>query len=158
MDELSLDRFELTEPSTKAEWASYFDLRWRVLREPWHQPRGSERDPSDSSSYHLMLRDPGGSVFAVGRLHLNSAKEAQVRYMAVDHGYRGKGLGSRILKGLEAHSRAMSAGEIVLNAREDSVAFYIRHGYSAEGLAETLFGEVRHIRMRKILLRTWAIT
>ena len=38
------DEFALAEPRTTQEWESYFDLRWRVLREPWGQARGSERD------------------------------------------------------------------------------------------------------------------
>jgi len=31
-------------PETAVDRERYFDLRWRVLREPWQQPRGSERD------------------------------------------------------------------------------------------------------------------
>lgn len=141
----------LIQPETDADWASYFDLRWQVLRQPWNQPRGSERDDSDASSYHLMLRAPDGSARAVGRLHLNSPKEAQVRYMAVDPAFQGQGLGSRILKELETRARALGAADVVLNAREDTIAFYIRHGYALSGPAHTLFGEVRHQRMRKTL-------
>jgi predicted GNAT family N-acyltransferase len=147
----SFDGLELIQPASDADWAAYFDLRWRVLREPWAQPRGSERDDSDSSSYHLMLRDSVGLAAAVGRIHLNSAEEAQVRYMAVADLRRGKGLGGRILSGLEDFARSKGAKEIVLNAREDAVAFYIRYWYRVEGPAETLFGVVRHVRMRKRL-------
>lgn len=149
--QMSIDPLPLAQPATDAEWASYFDLRWRVLRQPWNQPRGSERDPTDSSSYHVMLRAPDRSAAAVGRLHLNSRNEAQVRYMGVDPAWRRQGLGGRVLKGLEAQARILGAEEVVLNAREEAVAFYIRHGYEVEGPAPTLFGEVRHVRMRKRL-------
>jgi hypothetical protein len=30
-------------PKTKSEWENYYDLRFRVLREPWQQPRGFEK-------------------------------------------------------------------------------------------------------------------
>ena len=145
------EEFTLVAPRTAPEWEIYFDLRWRVLREPWGQPRGSERDYLDAGSFHLMLRDPGGAVVAVGRLHLNSPSEAQVRYMAVDESCRGRGLGSRILSGLEGRARSERVMSVVLNARDSAVNFYSRHGYIVEGPAEILFGEVRHFRMRKDL-------
>src|SRR6266487_593899 len=65
------EEFTLAEPRTAQEWESYFDLRWRVLREPWGQPRGTERDDLDAESFHLILRDSAGAVVAVGRLHLD---------------------------------------------------------------------------------------
>jgi predicted GNAT family N-acyltransferase len=143
------EEFILAEPRTAEEWERYFDLRWRVLRAPWRQPRGSERDNLDAESFHLLVRDTAGAVVAVGRLHLNSPAEAQVRYMAVEETCRGRGLGSRILAGLEDHARSHGVTGIVLNARENAVNFYRRHGYTVEGPAETLFGQVRHLRMRK---------
>jgi predicted GNAT family N-acyltransferase len=146
-----LEKFTLAEPRTVQEWESYFDLRWRVLREPWDQPRGTERDALDAESFHLMLRDSGGALVAVGRLHLNSPFEGQVRYMAVDESCRGRGLGSRILIGLEGRARFERVTSVVLNARDSAINFYSRHGYVVEGPADILFGEVRHFRMRKDL-------
>ncbi len=61
------EEFTLAQPRTAQEWESYFDLRWRVLREPWGQPRGTERDDLDAESFHLILRDSAGAVVAVGR-------------------------------------------------------------------------------------------
>src|SRR6266567_2111407 len=108
------EEFTLAKPHTAQEWEGYFDLRWRVLRAPWGQPRGSERDDLDAESFHLILRDSSGSVVAVGRLHLNSPSEAQVRYMAVDEGHHGRGLGSRILSGLEDRARSKCVTGVVL--------------------------------------------
>src|SRR5437870_13909532 len=100
------EQFALAEPRTTQEWESYFDLRWRVLREPWGQPRGTERDDLDAESFHLILRDSAGAVVAVGRLHQNSPYDAQVRYMAVDDSHRSRRLGSRLLSGLEERARS----------------------------------------------------
>lgn len=143
------DNLKLTAPATDLDWERYFDLRWRVLRKPWNQPRGSERDDRDRESFHLMLRGRSGVVVAIGRLHLNSPDEAQVRFMAVDESWRGRGLGSRILKGLEKQAHTQAIKRVVLNAREEAVDFYTKHGYRVEGSAETLFGTIRHSRMRK---------
>jgi len=97
------------------------------------------------------VRDAAGAVVAVGRLHLNSPAEEQVRYMAVDKTCCGHGLGSRILSGLEDRARSEDVTRIVLNARDNAINFYRRHGYMIEDTADTLFGEVRHFRMRKLL-------
>lgn len=135
-------------PSTPGEWERYYELRWKVLREPWGQPRGSERDDLDSRSFHAALWD-GDDAIAAGRLHLNSPAEAQVRYMAVDPSRQGQGLGSRILGILEARAVEIGATSIVLNAREEAAGFYRRHAYEKIGSAGLLFGSILHLRMRK---------
>src|SRR5690242_7663242 len=68
-------------PRSKIDWEKYYDLRWRVLRAPWNQPRGSEKDDREAESQHLMILGPNAEAVAAGRLHFNSAAEAQVRYM-----------------------------------------------------------------------------
>lgn len=142
---------KLTRLTGSALDSNYFDLRWRVLREPWNQPRGSERDNLDATAFHLVIQTPEGKPVAIGRLHLNSPAEAQVRFMAVDPAWRNRGLGGRILRGLEDEARARRVARIVLNAREDASEFYLGHGYQVEGPGETLFDKVRHVRMRKNL-------
>ena len=69
--------------------------------------------------------------------------------MAVDPAWRGRGLGSAILHELERRARIAGATSVVLNARDHARRFYERHGYREQGPAETLFGEVAHVRMRK---------
>ena len=150
-EERPADGLKLTELTGGALDSNYFDLRWRVLREPWNQPRGSERDDLDATAFHLVIRTPEGKPVAIGRLHLNSPAEAQVRFMAVDPLWRNRGLGGRILRGLEDEARARRVERVVLNAREDASGFYLAHGYQVEGPGETLFDKVRHVRMRKDL-------
>ena len=150
---MSADRqndVSIKEPNTGAEWDSYFDLRWRILREPWNQPRGSELDSLDAKSFHLMIQD-GAATLAVGRLHLNSPEEAQVRYMAVDPMHQGSGLGRKVLQGLESRARSQGVKRIMLNSRARAVGFYTRQGYEAIGPGETLFGEIQHTKMCKDL-------
>ncbi len=141
----------LRSPCSAADWETYFDLRWRVLRQPWGQPRGSERDPEDKSAFHLLLMDAAGKALACGRLHRTALGEAQVRYMAVAENARGCGYGRRILDALEAEARASGARKIVLNARDNAVEFYRKRGYDVIGDAETLFGVIQHVRMTKSL-------
>jgi predicted GNAT family N-acyltransferase len=138
-------------PGTSAEWENYFDLRWRVLRAPWNQPRGSEKDERETDSEHVMIVGPDSSALAVGRLHFNNPAEAQVRFMAVDPEARGRGLGSLVLRECERRARAAGATSIVLNARDDVQGFYVRHGFVAIEPGETIFSVIKHVRMRKDL-------
>lgn len=139
----------LTEPVSEADWEKYFDLRWRVLRAPWNQPRGSERDEGEDESIHLVICDDERAPLAVGRVHFVSPIEAQIRFMAVDPQFAGRGLGSRILIELEKRARLRGARKIVLNARKEAERFYLKHGYVAVGSADTLFGLIEHVRMAK---------
>src|SRR5438067_3257204 len=92
------EKLILQSPASPSEWDAYFHLRWRILREPWGQPRGSERDSMDDSAFHLFLLDSARKPLACGRLHFNALHEAQVRFMAVNENARGRGYGSRILE------------------------------------------------------------
>lgn len=141
----------LVEPSDPVRLALYFALRWEVLRAPWGRPPGSERDPEDHGALHLMLEDDQGRALAVGRLHRLDAERGQIRYMAVVPEARGRGLGRRILEALEQRARGLGLRRIVLDAREEALGFYLRHGYRALGPGHVLFGSIRHVRMEKAL-------
>jgi ribosomal protein S18 acetylase RimI-like enzyme len=138
-------------PESAADWENYFDLRWRVLRAAWDQPRGSEKDDRDAESQHLMILGLDSRALAVGRLHFNTSAEAQIRFMAVDPQAQGRGLGSTILEEFECRARAAGATSIVLNARAPAQRFYERHGFVVVGPAETLFQNLKHARMGKYL-------
>jgi ribosomal protein S18 acetylase RimI-like enzyme len=136
---------EIREPRTPEEFRSYYWLRWKVLREPWTQDRESEKDHHENDAVHLMAC-LGDQVLGVGRLHFNSPDQAQIRFMAVEPEYVRRGVGSAVLKELEARAR-----QIVLNARDPAVFFYQKHGYEILGQSETLFEAIPHTRMGKAL-------
>lgn len=142
---------DVRRPQSEAELARYYRLRWQVLRAPWAEPPGSERDALESSADHALIQSDDGEPLAVGRLQFNSAEEAQIRYMAVAEQARGQGLGRRIVEHLEAIARERGAQFIVLNARDEAAGFYRRFGYDVAGTGPTLFGKVKHVRMVKRL-------
>jgi predicted GNAT family N-acyltransferase len=141
----------IIEPVSPGDLEQYYELRWKILRAPWNQPRGSERDSGDADSTHLMMIDDRHVAAAVGRLHFNSTREAQVRYMAVAVEQQRRGFGSRMLQALEQQAVTLGAACIVLDARETALGFYARHGYAAEGPGHVLYNYISHIRMRKTL-------
>jgi ribosomal protein S18 acetylase RimI-like enzyme len=138
-------------PQTGDEFARYYDLRWRVLRAPWGEPPGSERDDLEDVADHALIVGDDGQTLAGGRLHFNSPSEAHIRYMAVDESVRGQGLGRRIVEYLERIAHARGAEVVVLNAREEVAGFYKELGYEIVGAGPTMFGTVAHVRMWKRL-------
>ncbi len=148
----SRKRFSLLRPGTAEQFERYFDLRWRVLRQPWSQPRGSERDDHEEGAFHLMAVDEEGVPWAVGRLHVESQGCGRIRYMAVEERGRGAGLGRMVLEGLENEARNRGLARMILNARESVVGFYLRAGYLVTGEGPLLFGEIRHSIMEKSLV------
>ena len=143
--------FDLRRPETDSDWEAYYQCRWELLREPWDQPKGSEKDEYDSDAYHVMVVDneDESKVLGVGRVHFNTPTEAQVRYMAVREELREQGIGSLILTNLEQYAIDQGAEKIMLYARENAIDFYLRRGYFSQGPAHNLYGKIPHLHMTK---------
>ena len=141
---------KIIEPATSEEFKKYYNLRYEVLRKPWGQPMGSERDKREETSIHRMIVDENsGDVLAVGRLQFNSTHEAQIRYMAVADEFQGKGLGSQITSALEDVAQGKGIQHIILSARENALQFYKNNGYEIVKKTHLLFGEIQHWLMQK---------
>lgn len=138
-------------PQSDADWQAYYELRWRILRAPWQQPRGSERDELEAAAIHRMVCTRSGEVVAVGRLHRREDGGAAIRYMAVEAGFERRGLGTLVLKTLEQLARDRGMTRIGLQARDHAVPFYRRHGYRVVAPSHRLFGVIQHYRMEKFL-------
>lgn len=135
-------------PAGAAEWDEYFRLRWEWLREPWGQPRGSERDEHEEQAHHL-LAERDGEIVGIGRIHPLGGGEWQIRYMAVREDSRGRGVGREILTGLLVFARELGAERVVLNARDEAAGFYAKAGFRVIGEGPLMFGEIRHWRMER---------
>jgi len=143
---------EIIEPNTSDEFKIYYNLRYEVLRKPWLQPKGSERDEEEETSLHRMIIDePNGKAVAVGRLQFNTIEEAQIRYMAVSDDYQGMGYGSKIVKALDNIAREKGSRKIILQSRENAVKFYEKNGYKIIEKSYLLFDEIQHWLMEKEL-------
>jgi len=141
---------KIIEPKSEEEFEKYYDLRWKILRKPWNQPRGSEKDELEDKSIHLMvIKD--SQILGVGRGHFNTMDEAQIRYMAVEENQQGKGIGKIILSELEKRLRSAGAKYIILNARESAIDFYKKQDYRIAEKSHTLFGSIHHLKMKKEL-------
>ena len=141
---------KIIEPNSSAEFEQYYNLRYEVLRKPWLQPKGSEKDDGDNSSIHRMIIDESnGKAVAVGRLQFNTSEEAQIRYMAVSDNYQLKGYGNIIVKTLEDIALNKGIRNIILQARENALKFYWKNGYEIIEKSYLLFDEIQHWLMVK---------
>ena len=137
---------KIFEPRTNDDFEKYYNLRWKILRKPWNQLIGSEKDELENESVHLMVSD-NKNIIGVGRLHFNSKNEAQIRYMAVEEDYQKKGVGKLLLNELKKKAIEKGAKHIVLNARESAILFYKEQGFLIVEKSHTLFGSVPHFKM-----------
>ena len=145
-------KITVIEPQTPEEFKQYYNLRFEILRKPWGQPKGSERDNDDEISHHRMIIDEiTGDTIAVGRLQFNTKEEAQIRYMAIAERYQGQGLGCNIVTALEDIALDKGASRIILQARSNAVQFYQSNGYEIVEKTHLLFDEIQHWLMKKEL-------
>lgn len=146
-----MNNFHVVRPQSPEEFDDYFDLRWRILRAPWHQSRGSEQDEFEDAAEHISIQTNEGRTIGVGRLHNLNPNEVQIRYMAVEEGYRGQGIGELIYRHLETVAKNRNIKRITVNARVSVVGFYERLGFQVTGEVHTLFDEIKHKVMEKVI-------
>ena len=143
-----VDNFEIRSPASEKEWETYDSFRWEVLRKPLKMAHIPLKDNLEEVSIHLMGVTSEGKVLACGRLHLNTSEEAQIRYMGVSEDLRRSGIGSKMINKLEEEAINQGANQIMLNARENAVAFYKSLGYFEAGPYESDI-QIPHTRMEK---------
>ncbi len=139
----------LLEPNTPEDFRRYYRLRWEVLRKPWNQPEGSEKDDAESSAVHVMAADASGECVGVGRLQLNTPEEAQVRFMGVRDDQQGKGVGKMLMAYIEEKAKTLGVKKITLQARENAVPFYLSIGYKVTEKTFKLWDIIQHFKMEK---------
>ncbi len=136
-------------PNTPEEFQRYRDLRWKILRAPYNQPRITEQDDVGIVDYPIMVCEVDGIPIGVGRAHFISEDEAQIRSISVEPEWEGKGIGSIILNELEKIVTEKGARRIIVHARNSAIEFYKKNEYKEVEPSYTLFGEIEHTLMEK---------
>ena len=137
-------------PKTNEELEAYYDLRYRVLRQPLGQPKGTEKDDYEPISYHFMaVDDETGEVVGVVKLYEKSPGEGQLSHMAVAENRQGQGIGRIMVEAVEAKAREIGLKTVGMTARENVVGFYEKCGYRIMELSYVLHGRVQLWWMEK---------
>ena len=136
-------------PQNQLEWQAYYDLRYKILREPWGQPKGSEQTPDESEHQHFAYFDSLGNIQGVGRLDKSDANTFQIRFMAVNDAVQRNGIGSELIEEMQHVAEHEGAEKIILHARENAIHFYQKLGYQMLEKSHLLFGQIQHYLMIK---------
>ena len=135
--------------STNQQLNSILKLRYEVLRKPWSQTIDSASDQLEHKSINAFIQNNKGVFIACGRLQENENKIGQIRFMAVDQNYQGKGLGKLIITSLEEKAKELKLNKIQLQARENAVSFYKNNGYVMIEKTFLLWDQIQHFLMEK---------
>lgn len=133
---------------TENDLKKIFQLRYKVLREPWKQPYESAIDNLDGISVNVFIEE-NDLCIACGRLDDIGNNVAQIRYMAVHPDFRNKKLGQKILQYLENLAKKRNFKKIVLHARENALGFYLKNNYKLVRPSYLLFNAIQHYLMEK---------
>lgn len=136
--------------TTPAIIEQIIDLRYEVLRKPWNQTRQSVTDDFEEIAINAYI-EKDGEIIACGRLQNNGNGIGQIRYMAVNNVFQGKGLGKLIVAKLEDEAKRMQLKTIELQARENALDFYKSQGYILIETSFKLWGIIQHYLMSKHL-------
>jgi N-acetylglutamate synthase-like GNAT family acetyltransferase len=136
--------------NTQNQIDAVIDLRYDILRKPWNQPKETSSDGMEDTAINAFIVD-NGKVIACGRLQDNGEGLGQIRYMAVDAHYQGRGLGKLIVIKLEEEARNINLRTVELQARENAVEFYKSQGYAVKETSFKLWDIIQHYLMTKNL-------
>jgi len=141
---------KIIQPKSAEEWEQYYLLRYNVLRKPWNQFPGSEKDDQEETSIHFFAisnNEPAG----VCRLQYNTPTEAQLRFMGVYDRFRGQKLGKLLIAEAEKVAREAGRNKMVLQARDNAVKYYESCGYQITEKSFLLWETIQHYKMEKSL-------
>jgi len=131
------------------EYTREKELRNRVLRVPLGLTLSEQDLQGEDTQVHLAAVDERGQV--VGCVLVAFPENgAKIRQIAIEEEYRGRGIGTQLIKAAEQVVRDRSIGSVSVHARFASRAFFEKLGYSA---ASEVFTEVTipHLYMEKHL-------
>lgn len=100
------------------------EIRRKVFIEEQKVPEELEWDDDDKSCVHILVTD-NNTPIATGRIKM----DGHIGRMAVLKSYRGKGVGSTVLKALIDFSKTLKMKSVYLHAQITAVPFYEKHGF-----------------------------
>jgi len=102
-------------------------IRRAVFIEEQRVPEELEWDDADERAYHVLATDDDGAAIGTGRLSL----DCQIGRMAVAREWRGRGVGTAILRTLIDFAMKEGCRVVRLHAQTHALAFYQRYGFEA---------------------------
>jgi GNAT superfamily N-acetyltransferase len=111
-----------------ADYEALLAVRDRVLRRPIGMVLRDKDKALDHTERHIGLYDSGRAI-GCALLRPEADGVVQLRQVAVDDGYRGQGLGARLVAQAERAAREAGFRRIETRARRSAQTLYARLGY-----------------------------
>ena len=143
--------YTIKTPKTHDDFKAYYTLRYKVLREPWGHPKGTEKDDYEPISEHFMAVDEKGEVVGVAKLYEKAEGVGHISHLAVAPEYQHKGIGHLLLQAVEQHARKHGFKVIGTMARVTATAYFERFGFRIAGLPTPHLGITHLVWMEKAL-------
>ena len=138
-------------PVTRDDFKAYYALRYKVLREPWGHPKGTEKDDYEPISEHFMAVNEKGEVVGVVKLYEKSEGVGYVSHLAVSPDHQHKGIGKLLVQTVETRARERGFHSVGTMARVTATAFFEKHGYRVTGMPSVHLGTTHLVWMEKEL-------
>lgn len=139
-------------PQTRDEFKAYYDLRYKVLRAPWGQPKGTEKDDYEPVSQHFMaVNDTAGEVVGVVKLFEKEPGVGWFSHLAVASNFQRQGIGNQLMQLVEKEARNRGFKLLGCFSRLNTTAYFEKAGYRIAGLPTHYFGTTQVVWMEKEL-------
>jgi N-acetylglutamate synthase-like GNAT family acetyltransferase len=139
-------------PTTKEDFKAYYALRYKVLREPWGHPKGTEKDDYEPISEHFMAVDEKtGEVIGVVKLFEKSAGVGSFSHLAVAPEYQQHGIGQLLLETVEKRARERGFKALGATTRATATSFFEKRGYHVTEIPTAHLGITHQVWMEKEL-------
>lgn len=143
--------YTIKTPTTPDDFKAYYALRYKVLREPWGHPKGTEKDDYEPISEHFMVVNEKDEVVGVVKIHEKTDSVGHISHLAVAPEYQHQGIGHLLLQTVEQHARARGFHSLGLMARVTATAYFERYGFRIVGMPTPHIGTIHVVWMEKAL-------
>jgi len=142
----------IRQPQTREDYKAYYHLRYQVLREPWGQPKGSEKDDYEPISRHLMAVDEQtGELVGVVKWLDRAPGQAWLTHLAVHPAHQKQGIGQLLAKAVEEAAKTLGYASIGAQVRLNATEFFEKLGYRITDIPTQYFATVHTVWMEKDL-------
>ncbi len=144
--------FTIKTPTTHDDFKAYYALRYKVLREPWGHPKGTEKDDYEPISEHFMAVNEKDEVVGVAKLYEKAEGVGHISHLAVAPEYQHKGVGHLLLETVEQRARARGFHTIGTMARVTATVYFEKYGFRVVGIPTPHLATTHLVWMEKALV------
>jgi predicted GNAT family N-acyltransferase len=125
----STSSFTIRTASWEQDNAALRLIREQVFMQEQNVPEELEWDGEDESAFHLLAEDDQGNPIGTARM----LADGHIGRVAVVAPWRGRGVGTALMRQMLETARERNYREIFLDAQVDAIDFYRKLGFECEG-------------------------